>query len=239
MRKLNEQEINFIFDFTKKHYVEFYDVQVELVDHLANAIEAQWVENSAISFEDALQIEFKKFGIFGFTGLVEQKQAELQKYYNKMLWNEVLKFVSIPKVIFTISLYIAIYFVLKNTGSLGEMIALGALIISFTFFTIDGLRYIFKIKKEQKKQAKSWLIQSVANSIFSLPTIGIGGTYFSIVSRFFEQNLGISNAGLHFLTTFLVFQTICMFVFYSVIKPNLNQTIQETEKRYQLIQLCN
>ncbi len=58
MRKITEQEINQIFYFTKKHYVEFYDVQVELVDHLANAIEDQWKENSNISFEDALQIEF-------------------------------------------------------------------------------------------------------------------------------------------------------------------------------------
>ena len=235
MRKITEQEIKLLFDFTKKHYVEFYDVQVELVDHLANAIEEQWKENPKLSFNEALQIEFKKFGIFGFTSLVEQKQAELHKYYNKMLWNELLKFVSIPKVVVTIALYLGIYFVLKYTGKFGEMIALCALIISFTFFMIDGLRYIYKIRKEQRKQGKSWLIQSVANTVFSLPTIGIGGGYFSIVSRFFEQNVGISNAGLHFLTAFLVFQTICMFVFYNIIKPNLNQTILETEKRYQLI----
>ena len=80
MRKITEQEINQIFDFTKKHYVEHYDVQVELVDHLANAIEDQWKENPNILFEDALQTEFKKFGIFWFTGLVEQKQSELQKH---------------------------------------------------------------------------------------------------------------------------------------------------------------
>src|SRR5690606_10954973 len=235
MRKITEKEINQIFDFTKKHYVEFYDVQVELVDHLANAIEAQWEENPKLSFEEALQIEFKKFGIFGFTGLVEQKQAELQKYYNKMLWNELLKFVSIPKVVITIALYIGIYFVLKNTGNLGEMIALGALLVSFTFFIVDGFRYLYKIKKEQKKHGKSWLIQSVANTIFSLPTIGISGSYFSIVNRFFEQNAGISNAGLHFLTAFLVFETVCFFVFYNVIRPNLNQSIKETANRFQFI----
>ena len=54
MRKITKAEINQLFDFTQKHYVEFYDVQVELVDHLANAIEAQWSENPEISFEEAL-----------------------------------------------------------------------------------------------------------------------------------------------------------------------------------------
>ena len=189
MRKITEQEIKLLFDFTKKHYVEFYDVQVELVDHLANAIEEQWKENLKLSFEEALQIEFKKFGIFGFTGLVEQKQAELHKYYNKMLWNELLQFISIPKVIVTIALYLGVYFFIINTNEIGEMFALGALIISFTFFMIDGLRYIYKIRKEQKKQGRSWLLQSVAHSVFTMPTVGLSGGYFSIINAFLVMNL--------------------------------------------------
>ena len=124
MKKLTTEQIDVLFIFTKKHLVEHYDVQVELVDHLANAIEAQWKTNPNISFEDALQIEFKKFGVFGFTSLVEQKQRELIKYYNKMLWREVLKFVSIPKVVITILLYLYVFYILKNYGTLGEIIIL-------------------------------------------------------------------------------------------------------------------
>src|SRR5690554_5571885 len=181
MRKISEVEINQLFDFTQKHYVEFYDVQFELVDHLANAIEAQWTENPEISFEEALQIEFKKFGVFGFTGLVEKKQTELHKYYNKMLWREVLKFVSIPKVVITILLYLSVFYILKNYGTLGEIIILVLLIALFAYFAIDGLRYVFKIKKAQKNQGRRWLIQSVAQSAFSLPTIGISGAYYAFI----------------------------------------------------------
>jgi len=235
MRRITEQEIKLLFDFTKKHYVEFYDVQVELVDHLANAIEEQWKENPKLSFDEALQIEFKKFGIFGFTSLVEQKQAELHKYYNKMLWNELLQFISIPKVIVTIALYLGVYFFIINTNEIGEMFALGALIISFTFFMIDGLRYIYKIRKEQKKQDRSWLIQSVAHSVFTMPTAGLSGGYFSIINAFFSNEFGISNARIHFLSVFIVFQLLCIFIFYKVIKPSFTKSIQETEKRYQLI----
>src|SRR5690554_1923539 len=233
MRKISEIEINQLFDFTQKHYVEFYDVQVELVDHLANAIEAQWSENPEISFEEALQIEFKKFGVFGFTSLVEQKQRELNKYYNKMLWKEVLKFVSIPKVVITILLYLSVFYTLKNYGTLGEIIILVLFIALFTYFMIDGLRYIFKIKKTQKNQGRSWLIQSVAQSVFAFPTIGISGAYYTFISRFFEENLNLTNVGFHFLSAFFVFQVICTFVFYKVLKPSLNKSIQETEKRFQ------
>lgn len=235
MKQLTTEQIDALFVFTKKHYVEFYDVQVELVDHLANAIEEQWKENQKLSFDEALQTEFKKFGIFGFTGLVEQKQAELHKYYNKMLWNEMRSFISIPKVVVTLALYLGVYFFIKNTNEIGEMFALGILISSLLFFLFDGLRFIFKVKKEQKKQGRSWLIQSVAQSIFSFPMIGISGGYFSIINSFFSNEFGISNVGLHFLSFFIVFQLLSMFVFYQVIKPSFTKSIQETERRYQLI----
>jgi len=37
--KLTESQIEQLFTFTQKHYVDWYDVQTELVDHLANGIE--------------------------------------------------------------------------------------------------------------------------------------------------------------------------------------------------------
>lgn len=235
MKKLTQEQIDQLFTFTKKHYVEFYDVQVELVDHLANAIEAEWEINPNISFEDVLQAEFKKFGIFGFTGLVEQKQNELQKYYNKMLWTEIKTFFSVPKIILTITLYFGIYFLLIKTAYFGETIALTAMVISYVVFMIDGLHYMSKIKKEQKKKGKSWLIQSVAHSVFSIPTIGFGAIFYPLFNRIFDESLALSNAGVYFLSLFLLVHMLFIFIFYDVIKPSLISSIDETEKRYQTI----
>ena len=233
MKQLTTEQIDQLFDFTKKHYVEHYDVQVELVDHLANAIEDQWKENPAVSFEDALNIEFKKFGIFGFTGLVEQKQAELHKYYNKMLWNEVLKFISIPKVIITVAMYLSIFFFLKKTGSFGEIAILSLILGSFLFYSVISFRFIYKIKKQQKIQGKKWLIQSVTQALFSLPLIGAGG-YYQMVNSFFEEQFELSFIGLHFLTAFSLLQFICIYVLHKIIKPKLLQSIHDTENKYQL-----
>jgi hypothetical protein len=62
--------------------VEYYDLQTELVDHLANAIETEWQENPKLTFEEILQNEFKKFGVFRFMDVVEKRQAVLGKKYN-------------------------------------------------------------------------------------------------------------------------------------------------------------
>lgn len=66
--KVNKSQIDELYAFTRKHFVEHYDLQTELVDHLAMAIEKQWEENEHLSFDKALQIEFKKFGVFGIYG---------------------------------------------------------------------------------------------------------------------------------------------------------------------------
>jgi hypothetical protein len=47
--KLSSTQIEKLYAFTRQHYVEYYDLQTELVDHLANAIEAQWEENPGLT----------------------------------------------------------------------------------------------------------------------------------------------------------------------------------------------
>ena len=54
--KLNKEQIDRLYEFTRQHYVYWYDLQTELVDHMANSIETKWQQNPKIDFEDALQI---------------------------------------------------------------------------------------------------------------------------------------------------------------------------------------
>lgn len=90
--KLTPEQIERLYQFTRQHYVEWYDLQTELVDHLANAIEQQWQENPKLDFEEVLQIEFKKFGVFGFMDVVEKRQTALGKKYNKLVWKHFKEF---------------------------------------------------------------------------------------------------------------------------------------------------
>ena len=61
--KLSENQIQKLYAFTRTHYVEHYDLQTELVDHLANGIEAQQQKALRLPFNDALKKEFEKFGV--------------------------------------------------------------------------------------------------------------------------------------------------------------------------------
>ena len=54
--KLNKEHISQLYKFTRQHYVEYYDVQTELVDHLANDIEQIWEEQPQLSFQQAREL---------------------------------------------------------------------------------------------------------------------------------------------------------------------------------------
>ncbi len=84
--KLTKTQIQQLYTFTQKHYVDWYDVQTELVDHLANGIEEHLELNPNTTFESALNSEFKKFGIMGFNDVIEEKTKALNKHYRKLVW---------------------------------------------------------------------------------------------------------------------------------------------------------
>lgn len=99
--KVNQNQIDRLYRFTREHFVEHYDVQTELVDHLANGIEEQWKENPDMPFESALSFEFKKFGVFGFMNVLEQKQKAMSKKYRKVFWCFFKEWFQWPKMLKT------------------------------------------------------------------------------------------------------------------------------------------
>ena len=54
--KLNEKQVQELFRFTYKKGVRWYDLQCELVDHLALQIEAEISKDHHLSFEEAVKV---------------------------------------------------------------------------------------------------------------------------------------------------------------------------------------
>lgn len=158
--KLNEQQIEQLYTFTCQHFVEWYDLQTELVDHLANAIEAEWQQNPKLTFEEALHLEFKKFGVFGFMDVVEKRQAVLNKKYNKLVLNELKNFFSVPKIIVTFSAIAIVFYLLKSFQE-GLLIMQIAFILSAVVCFIGLWMLSRKIKRNNEETGKKWLFKDI------------------------------------------------------------------------------
>lgn len=158
--KISSEQIQKLYDFTRQHYVEYYDLQTELVDHLANAIEEQWQENPKLLFEEALQNEFKKFGIFGFSDIVEERQKTLNKKYNNLVWEHFKEFFKLPKIVATlIGFYI--FFKLVSIADSQMYIMFGFAAIFMLVVFIKTYLAHQKLKAKFLETKKKWLFEEV------------------------------------------------------------------------------
>lgn len=231
--KLTSEQIERLYQFTRQHYVEWYDLQTELVDHLANSIESQWQENSKISFEDALQIEFKKFGVFGFMDVLEKKQVVLNKKYNKLVWKHFKAFFTIPKAIVTFSIITIFYFTLIFINSSAGLIICLLLISVMISFLIVTIYKRVKQNKQEKITEKKWLFSQIINGYSTF--VGLSYLPIQILLRFnYESEL--SPTKIFFFSILIVSLYLLEFVVLVEIPSKAEEYLKETYPEYRMIE---
>jgi hypothetical protein len=231
--KLTAQQIDHLYLFTRQHYVEWYDLQTELVDHLANAIETQWQENPKLTFDEALNAEFKKFGVFGFMDVVENRQAALGKKYNRLVLKHFKTFFGVPKILFTI-LITALLFSIVRASLYNNFIFIGLyiILIGFVFYEMFKNRIIRK-RKEQTNQ-KKWLFEEIINQYGSSSGALTLPLYISIqfVSHAEKQ---LSNDYWLFVVSFMVVvMGILNYILFRIIPSRATEYLLETYPEYKL-----
>lgn len=157
--KISENQITELYKFTRQHFVEYYDVQTELVDHLANDIEQIWETEPSLSFTDARGRSFKKFGVFGFMDVVEQKQKAMNKRYLKILWRFVKEWFSLPKVVITSIIFIlfSFFFQIEPAG----IILIIAIMTLAVFELIVGVITKYKLNIKKKRNENVFLLEEM------------------------------------------------------------------------------
>ena len=160
-RKLTPEQIDELFKLCEFHNVHYYDVQIELVDHIASAIEALWETNPELSFEDAVFQVGEQFGVepftpssydsilpsitglrfsreTGFKAIEIAKEKELRIKYERLQWQYIREFFKLPKIILTLAITFALYFVFKlsNNDIVISYCIQGFCILSFAVYLI-------------------------------------------------------------------------------------------------------
>lgn len=234
--KLTIEQIDRLYLFTRQHYVEWYDLQTELVDHLANAIETQWEEYPKLTFDEALNREFKKFGVFGFMDVVEKRQAVLSKKYNRLVWQHFKDFFGVPKIVLTIAMTLALFSILK-ISYYSEWVFMGLFIILILF----SFHEIFKNKKDQKQKLQSgqkrWLFEEIINQYGGF--LGLISIPINLFSRIFYHSEKYSGndywiLGLSFLFALLA---VVIFIIFKIIPSKTTEYLMETYPEYKLEKL--
>ncbi len=164
-KQLSEEQIADLFLFCKLHDAKYYDVQIELVDHLATGIENSWRQNEALSFNDALNAQFTQFGIYGFSKIRDQKGKALKRKHQKTLWKHIFSFFTIPKVVLTLILTSILFLVFEFSTNL--QIVLRSLFVIYALIFVICIVVLFKRRKVDFQNGKKFLYFDQYNRVSS------------------------------------------------------------------------
>jgi hypothetical protein len=231
--KLTENQIDGLYKFTREHYVYFYDVQSELVDHLANDIEQILEENPNLSFEQARDKSFKKFGIFGFMDVIDAKQKAMNKRYWKIILRFAKEWFTVPKIVTTISVFFIFFMLLQIQYS--EYMFLATLLILVTL----EMRIVYFVRKQHKKKEakkeKIFLLESMIGDTKN------GFTGFTFINLFNTVNLtGFDFSALNMYWVLIisgVLTLLCILFYVSnyIIPQKAEELLHETYPEYKFV----
>ena len=150
---LSKEQIEHLFTFTQKKFVHWYDLQIELVDHLANKIEAEMANDSTLTFERALGNVYASFGIFGFAKIVREKEEALRKANNRLLWQETGKQFTWPNLLRSLAILAAIFTIAFQVNI--KTLAVLTLVLYCLDFAFNGRISLIKFRLLTLKKSKT------------------------------------------------------------------------------------
>lgn len=177
MKQVNQEQIQRLYQFTREHFVEFYDLQSELVDHLANDIENQWQKKPELEFEQALKNAFGRFGVFGFDDVMQKRHAALQKMYWNELWKFTKEYYRIPKIILTIT---SVFFLYKIMMAINSVYFIVPFILAEIVFLYKAYRKVARYKI-QGHPDKQFIIQQNLKAFYSTTGMLVVTTQFNVL----------------------------------------------------------
>ncbi|MCF6168094.1 hypothetical protein [Lutibacter sp.] len=226
--KLTSNQIQQLYKFTRQHYVEHFDVQTELVDHLANDIEQIWQEQPKLSFEQARDISFKKFGVFGFMDVVEARSKALSKKYWELVWNIFKQFFTIPQILISITIFLTIAIGFDMFSAKKVLLTISIGVILALFFR---LYFLQKEKKKRFKQTqKKWLLEEY---IFN---IGGGVAFLNLFFQLVIYSPKIVTTNFQLIMSFILTVFILLIYITTFILPSkIEEILRNQYPEYKLV----
>lgn len=155
--ELTEKEIEELHQFVENKSIKFYDLQIELVDHLADDIENILSKDANLSFDQAKKIAYQKFGVFGFSDILKEKEKHLGNKYLKLVFQFIKEWFKLPRILASIGLVYLFYTLLFLDFSVIALYTIQVSICVVLFYKL----FTFKKRLKSKTSQKNWMFETI------------------------------------------------------------------------------
>jgi len=222
--KLTTEQIEYVENYIISKDIKWYELQVELTDHMVTSMEEFWKKDPELTFHQVKQYAEDKFvGDSSFKSIEKQRKRILQKEYRKVQWKMITEYLKFPKIFGSILLvYLAYTF---SAYFVSPQKYLAVLFCSLLIICLPSLYYWWKSKEIEGKHFLTLETLNPTLLVFSsFPFMGI-----NITTQLKEELLQHQ---------WLVMFFCCIWVLgmlFSITAIHLQKkTIENVKKQYQL-----
>ena len=148
--KLTTEQIEYVSYYVKSFDIKYYELQVELTDHMVTSMEEFWEQNPELSFEQVKENTFKKFTKPELKAIEKKRKQILVEEYNKQQRKMVGTYLKFPKIMSCILLVIISFKVSFYFANPSKYLV--ALFLSSYILAIPMLYYFHKNRKINGKR---------------------------------------------------------------------------------------
>ncbi|HEX7755309.1 MAG TPA: hypothetical protein VF421_08200 [Niabella sp.] len=222
---LSNKQIQDLDRFCQKKGVRYYDLRQEMVDHLAESIELIMQAQPETSFETALARVYQSFGIFGFSKVIEEREAAIRKATRRLEMQLFKSYFTIPKLAVSLLLFILLnapvyFFKIQNAERVYSFYCI--FLFVFSLFAVCFVHIKFKRPLQKLVSLKHTGSFTVFVGLFQLPNL-----YFNLAVKGLE--IDISHAA-WFNPVMTVFCTLA--ILFTLARYHAYKTIYNNGRRH-------
>ncbi len=220
--KLTTEQINYIENYIQSFDIKWYEIQVELTDHMISIMEEIWEQDPELTFHQVKHQAEQRFGRGYFKSIVAERKTILQKEYNRQQRKMIGEFLKFPKIIASILLGVVAYQVSFYFENPAKYVA-G--LFGLLFFFAIAMHYAwFKNRKIDGKRFLAIEFSLLYLGSLTFPQLGLNS------ANFFKEELQQNHL---FLLPFICFWVLG-FLFCITAVHLQNSIIKTIKKQYQI-----
>lgn len=222
-KQLTDLQMETLITFIRMKKVRFYDVQLEIADHFATAIEEKWQQDPQLPFEETMIQFYEDFGDEGFKQLMKAKARLVHKKWLSNTLQHFGTFFTWPKALILVMLILIFHqflslvqkpeFIFRWCAGIIILMAIGMSIFLFL----------------KKPTSKPIMIYDYSYAIL-INTFNLGGMAFTYFTNWLIYQFFMPYGGAEW--GMAIYLSLCMLFFYCTIIHVSLENYRDFQKMY-------
>lgn len=216
--QLNTDQITYIENYIQRDDIKYYEIYMEILDHMILSVEAILEKDTTIYFEKAVEkAKIEGFGYEGYNGIMDDKVKLALKKIRKENFRMIQDYFTFPKIVFTCLVAIFYFMFLSSFENPSKANLVAILIVGTT-----GICQMLYARKYRKFNEQYVLKTLVLNSTYFISFLGANIT--QLYTSFGKESIDFNHIFMRLMMTLIfTFSVLAVLVYIEIRKKTIKE----------------